>query len=156
LGLAGQRHDVETFGSREGFAVKNWHQNIQTGAVKDALLLRPGLAAAIREARAAWCPLVVSGLDRLSRNVHFITRLMEHKVHFMVAALGRDCDSFTLHIYASLARAIRTNRAYKKWPEIFNNDSTLTSAILDRLLHRCETAVIEGKSYRAKDRVEEP
>jgi DNA replication protein DnaC len=50
---------------------------------------------------------------------------------------------------------LSTNRPYKKWPEIFNNDSTLTSAILDRLLHRCETTVLEGKSYRAKDRVEE-
>jgi DNA replication protein DnaC len=58
--------------------------------------------------------------------------------------------------YERGAIALSTNRAYKKWPEIFNNDSTLTSAILDRLLHRCETAVIEGKSDRAKDRVEEP
>jgi DNA replication protein DnaC len=57
--------------------------------------------------------------------------------------------------YERGAIALSTNRAYKKWPEIFNNDSTLTSAILDRLLHRCETAVIEGKSYRAKDRVED-
>jgi DNA invertase Pin-like site-specific DNA recombinase len=32
---------------------------------------------------------------------------MEHKVHFVVAALGRDCDSFTLHIYASLAEQER-------------------------------------------------
>lgn len=46
-------------------------------------------------------------LDRLSRNVHFITGLMEHKVHFIVAALGRDCDDFTLHIYASLAEQER-------------------------------------------------
>lgn len=44
------------------------------------------------------------------------------------------------------------NRAYKDWPEIFNNDATLTSAILDRLLHHAETVVIEGKSYRMKDR----
>jgi DNA replication protein DnaC len=44
------------------------------------------------------------------------------------------------------------NRAYKDWPEIFNNDATLTSAILDRLLHHSETVVIEGKSYRMKDR----
>jgi DNA invertase Pin-like site-specific DNA recombinase len=55
---------------------------------KDALLLRPGLAAALREARASRCPLIVSRLDRLSRNVHFITGLMEHKVHFIVAALA--------------------------------------------------------------------
>ncbi len=49
---------------------------------------------------------------------------------------------------------ITSNRAYKNWPEIFNNDSTLTSAILDRLLHHADTQVIEGKSYRMKDHVE--
>ena len=43
LGLAGQRHDTEAFGSREGFAVKTWHQDTQTGAGADALLLRRGL-----------------------------------------------------------------------------------------------------------------
>lgn len=50
---------------------------------------------------------------------------------------------------------ITTNRVYKDWPEIFNNDSTLTSAILDRLLHHAETVVIEGKSYRMKDQIED-
>jgi len=49
---------------------------------------------------------------------------------------------------------ITSNRAYKDWPEIFNNDSTLTSAILDRLLHHADTIIIEGKSYRMKERVE--
>ena len=107
LGLAAQRKDIETFGTREGFALKSWYQDIQTGAGADALLLRPGLAAAIRDARASHLALIVSKLDRLSRNVHFITGLMEHKVHFMVAALGRDCDNFTLHIYASLAEQER-------------------------------------------------
>jgi hypothetical protein len=47
------------------------------------------------------------------------------------------------------------NRVYKKWPEIFNNDSTLTSAVLDRLLHHAETVTIDGKSYRMKDKIEE-
>jgi len=51
--------------------------------------------------------LIVSKLDRLSRNVHFISGLIEHRVHFMVAALGKDCDEFTLHIYASLAEQER-------------------------------------------------
>ena len=46
---------------------------------------------------------------------------------------------------------ITTNRVYRKWPEIFNNDATLTSAVLDRLLHHAETVVIEGKSFRMKD-----
>lgn len=49
---------------------------------------------------------------------------------------------------------ITSNRAYKKWPEIFNNDSTLTSALLDRLLHHAETVLIEGPSYRMKDQIE--
>jgi len=39
--------------------------------------------------------------------VHFITGLMEHRVHFVVAAFGRDCDDFTPHIYASLAEQER-------------------------------------------------
>ena len=47
---------------------------------------------------------------------------------------------------------LTTNRAFKDWPEIFNNDSTLTSALLDRLLHHAQTVVIEGKSYRMKDK----
>ena len=50
---------------------------------------------------------------------------------------------------------LTTNRVYKKWAEIFNNDSTLTSAVLDRLLHHAETVTIEGNSFRMKDQIEE-
>jgi DNA replication protein DnaC len=50
---------------------------------------------------------------------------------------------------------LTTNKQFKKWPDIFNNDSTLTSAVLDRLLHHAETVLIEGKSYRMKDKIEE-
>jgi len=49
---------------------------------------------------------------------------------------------------------LSTNKVFKQWPSIFNNDATLTSAILDRILHHAETIVIEGKSYRMKDRIE--
>ncbi len=51
---------------------------------------------------------------------------------------------------------LTTNRAFKDWPEIFNNDATLTSAVLDRLLHHAETVLIDGKSYRMKDQIETP
>jgi DNA replication protein DnaC len=51
---------------------------------------------------------------------------------------------------------LTTNQAYKHWPKVFNNDSTLTSAVLDRLLHHAETSIIEGKSYRMKDQIEAP
>lgn len=49
---------------------------------------------------------------------------------------------------------LTTNKLFKKWPEIFNNDSTLTSAVLDRLLHHAEPVIIEGRSYRMKDQIE--
>jgi DNA replication protein DnaC len=49
---------------------------------------------------------------------------------------------------------LTSNKAFKQWPSIFNGDSTVTSAVLDRLLHHSETVVIEGSSYRMKDRVE--
>lgn len=58
------------------------------------------------------------------------------------------------HRYEQGAMIISTNRAFKHWPEIFNNDAILTSAILDRLLHHAEIVVIEGKSYRMKEVVE--
>ena len=53
LGLAAQRFEIEAFGMREGFTVQSWHQDVQTGAGKDASLLRPGLAAGLKEARSA-------------------------------------------------------------------------------------------------------
>jgi len=58
------------------------------------------------------------------------------------------------HRYEKGSLIITTNRVFKEWPEIFNNDSTLTAALLDRLLHHTETVVIEGKSYRMKDAIE--
>lgn len=49
---------------------------------------------------------------------------------------------------------LTTNKPYKQWASIFNNDSTITSAVLDRLLHHAETVVIEGTSYRMKDQLQ--
>jgi DNA replication protein DnaC len=49
---------------------------------------------------------------------------------------------------------ITSNRVFKQWAEIFNNDATLTSALLDRLLHHAQTVLIEGKSYRMKDQID--
>jgi len=49
---------------------------------------------------------------------------------------------------------ITTNKAFKQWTSIFNGDATITSAVLDRLLHHAETVVIEGSSFRMKDRIE--
>ncbi len=48
---------------------------------------------------------------------------------------------------------LTTNMPFKQWSSIFNNDATLTSAVLDRLLHHAETIVIKGPSCRMKDRI---
>ncbi len=58
--------------------------------------------------------------------------------------------------YETGSTIVTTNQPYKHWPKIFNNDSTLTSAGLDRLLHHAETVIVEGRSYRMKDQIEEP
>ena len=73
----------------------------------DALERRPQLAAALAKARKLKCAVLVAKLDRLSRDVHFISGLMAHKVPFIVAELGADCDPFTLHLYAALAEKER-------------------------------------------------
>jgi len=68
---------------------------------------------------------------------------------------GADClFQIISHRYERGATLITTNRTYKQWPSIFNNDAVLTSALLDRLLHHAETVRIDGKSYRSKDQVE--
>ena len=58
--------------------------------------------------------------------------------------------------YEAASTIITTNRAYRDWAKTFANDATITSAVLDRITHHCETVVIEGRSYRMKDRIEEP
>jgi DNA replication protein DnaC len=55
--------------------------------------------------------------------------------------------------YEQGALVITSNRAFKDWPEIFNNDGMLTSAILDRLLLHAETILIQGKSFRMKEQI---
>jgi DNA replication protein DnaC len=57
--------------------------------------------------------------------------------------------------YESGSLLITTNQPYKQWGKIFNNDTTVTSAVLDRLLHHAETIVLEGRSYRMKDQLPE-
>jgi DNA replication protein DnaC len=58
--------------------------------------------------------------------------------------------------YEKGSTVITTNQPYKNWARIFNNDATITSAVLDRLLHHAETVLLEGKSYRMKDQVPDP
>jgi len=108
LGIEAQRAAVARFAEAEGIEIIADHTEIETGKGADALDRRPQLAAALGQARKAKCPVVVAKLDRLSRNVHFISGLMSHRVPFIVADLGADADPFMLHLYAALAEKERT------------------------------------------------
>jgi DNA invertase Pin-like site-specific DNA recombinase len=83
------------------------YTEIETGKGADALDRRPELKAALKAAKKAKASVAVAKLDRLSRDVAFISGLMAQKVPFIVAALGRNVDSFVLHIYAALAQQER-------------------------------------------------
>lgn len=109
LGLEAQRDAVRRFAAAEGFEVVAEFTDVETGKGADALERRPQLAAALAEARrhGKGTPVAVSKLDRLSRDVHFISGLMTQRVPFLVAELGADTDAFILHLYAALAEKER-------------------------------------------------
>ncbi|HWS69774.1 MAG TPA: recombinase family protein [Steroidobacteraceae bacterium] len=103
LGLAAQRAAIARFAEAEGLNVTQVFEEVETGSGADALDRRPQLAAALKTARKARSPVLVAKLDRLSRDVHFISGLMSHHVEFVVCELGRQSDPFVLHLYAALA-----------------------------------------------------
>lgn len=109
LGLEAQRDAVRRFADAEGFEIVAEFTEVETGKGADALERRPQLAAALAEARrhGKGTPVAVSKLDRLSRDVFFVSGLMAQRVPFLVAELGADTDAFVLHLYAALAEKER-------------------------------------------------
>ena len=107
LGIEAQGSTVELFAETEGITIIGEFVEVETGKGSDALERRPQLAAALAAARTARCPVVVAKLDRLSRDVAFISGLMAQRVPFIVAELGTDADPFMLHLYAALAEKER-------------------------------------------------
>jgi DNA invertase Pin-like site-specific DNA recombinase len=107
LGIEAQRETLERFATAEGLQLGRLYVEVETGKGSDALDRRPQLAAALNEARRQRCPVAVAKLDRLSRDVHFISGLMAHRVPFVVAELGPDVDPFILHLFAALAEKDR-------------------------------------------------
>jgi DNA invertase Pin-like site-specific DNA recombinase len=107
LGLQAQQEAVRQFAEREGFLLEAEFIEIESGKGSDALSRRPQLAAALREAKKTGAHILVAKLDRLSRDVHFISGLMAERVPFLVAELGPDVDPFILHLYAALGEKER-------------------------------------------------
>jgi DNA invertase Pin-like site-specific DNA recombinase len=108
LGLAAQQAAIARFAEAEGFDMIETFTEVETGKGADALDRRPQLAAAVKMAKKyGKAPIIVAKLDRLSRDVHFISGLMAHKTPFIVTELGRNVDPFMLHIHAAVAEQER-------------------------------------------------
>ena len=99
LGLEAQEHLVGDFATREGLSIVERYTEVETGTKKR---LRPKLDAAIRDAKRRGAVLLIAKLDRLARNVHFLTGLMESGVDFKACDLPM-ADRFTVHILAAVA-----------------------------------------------------
>jgi DNA invertase Pin-like site-specific DNA recombinase len=107
LGLEAQQASLARFAEAEGYTLLQTFTEVETGKGADALDRRPQLSAALKAAKKDKAPIIVAKLDRLSRDVHFISGLMTHKTPFIVAELGADADPFMLHLYAALAEKER-------------------------------------------------
>jgi DNA invertase Pin-like site-specific DNA recombinase len=107
LGIEAQRTAIAQFAQAQGTTILAEFIEAETGKGADALDRRPQLAAALAAAKQAKCPVLVSKLDRLSRDVAFVAGLMAQRVPFVVAELGADADPFMLHVYAALAEKER-------------------------------------------------
>jgi DNA invertase Pin-like site-specific DNA recombinase len=89
LGLEAQAEAIRAFAKTEGYKIAGSFEEHESGKGADALDRRPKLAAAIKAAKKAGGPVIVSKLDRLSRDVHFISGLMMHKVPFIASPSRR-------------------------------------------------------------------
>ena len=105
LGLEAQQAALQRFAQTEGFEIVELFVEVESG--KHDADKRPVLAKALTRAKRDRAPILVAKLDRLSRDVHYISGLMKHNVPFIVAEFGVDTDPFMLHIYAALAEKER-------------------------------------------------
>lgn len=102
LGLEAQREAVARYVAANGVDLIGEHIEVETGKGANALSKRPELVAALATAKRAKAGLIIAKLDRLARNVHFISGLMETGVEFAVADMP-NADRFQLHLFAALA-----------------------------------------------------
>jgi DNA invertase Pin-like site-specific DNA recombinase len=106
LGLEAQQVAIAQFCLAEGYEVSQTFAEVESAKGPDALDRRPQLKAALKRAAAYRCPVVIAKLDRLSRDVAFISGLMAQGIPFIVTEMP-NADPFMLHIYAAVAEQER-------------------------------------------------
>ena len=98
LGLESQEAAIRAYAAQRGATVIGMYTEVESGRRSD----RPQLASALAHARRSRATLVVAKLDRLSRNVAFLSALLESKADF-VACDNPHANKLTVHLLAAVA-----------------------------------------------------
>jgi len=102
LGLEAQQVAVAAYLNGGAWELVGGFQEVETGKGADALAKRPQLRAALDACRKHGATLIIAKLDRLARNVHFISGLMVSKVRFIACDMP-EANELTIHIMAAFA-----------------------------------------------------
>jgi DNA invertase Pin-like site-specific DNA recombinase len=102
LGLEAQKKMVADFVTMNGGEIVKEFTEIESGKRDN----RPELMKAMKHASLVGGRILVGKLDRLSRDLHFITSLQKSRVDFVVSDMP-GCDSFTINIYGAMAQRER-------------------------------------------------
>lgn len=102
LGLDAQRQTVAQYLSGAHRATVGSFTEVETGKGANALSKRPQLRLALELCKKTGATLLIAKLDRLARNVHFVSGLMESKVSFVACDLP-EANQLTIHIMAAFA-----------------------------------------------------
>jgi len=98
LGLEGQEAAVGEYAGATGGNVMRAYTEVETGKRSD----RPELVRALGDCKRSKAVLVIAKLDRLARNVHFLSGLMEAGAEFVAVDMP-SANRLTLHIMAAVA-----------------------------------------------------
>ena len=101
LGLEAQKVAVAQYLKGVGALLAEFTE-VETGKGSNALKKRPQLRQALEECKRRDAVLVIAKLDRLARNVHFVSGLMESRVRFVACDLP-EANELTLHVMAAFA-----------------------------------------------------
>jgi len=102
LGLEAQKDAVRRFLNGGEWELVAEFVEVETGKGADALARRPQLRAALEACRTQGATLVIAKLDRLARNVFFVSGLMESKVRFVACDMP-EANELTIHVMAAFA-----------------------------------------------------
>jgi len=132
LGLEGQKACVEAYAAAIRARLLASYQEVESGCKSD----RPMLDKAIAHANCSGATLIIAKLDRLARNVHFLSGLMKSGVNF-IACDNPHANRLTIHILAAVAedeaqriseRTKAAMAAYKARGGVLGTPANLTAA----------------------------